>query len=141
MGWVMSEALRLYPSAPNAQRQAKHDIRVGDIVIAKGTNIWIDIVGMHHDSGLWGDTVDEFRPERFEADLYGGCTHKMGYVPFGFGGRMCIGRNLAVMEYKIVLSLMLARFSFSISPYYSHSPAIKFSLKPSKGMLLVVQPM
>ncbi|WOG91349.1 hypothetical protein DCAR_0310598 [Daucus carota subsp. sativus] len=140
MNWVMSEALRLYPSAPNAQRQAKSDIHVGEVVIAKGTNIWIDLVAMHHDSSLWGDTANEFRPERFETDLYGGCKHKMGYAPFGFGGRMCIGRNLAVMEYRILLCLILTRFSFSLSPCYSHSPAIMFSLRPSKGMLLMLQP-
>lgn len=99
MDWVMSEALRLYPSAPNAQRQAKEDIRVGEVVIPEGTNMWIDIVSMNHDRDLWGETVNDFRPERFEADgVHGGCNSKMGYVPFGFGGRMCIGRNLSAME-------------------------------------------
>ncbi|KAM7504760.1 hypothetical protein LguiB_003664 [Lonicera macranthoides] len=101
MGWVMSEVLRLYPSAPNVQRQAKEDIRVNDVVIPKGTNIWIDVVSMHHDGALWGHDVKEFKPERFEKEsLHGGCNHKMGYLPFGFGGRMCIGRNLSAMEYK-----------------------------------------
>ena len=138
----MSEALRLYPSAVNAQRQVREDIRVGEVVIPKGTNIWIDMLSMNHDRGLWGDTVNEFRPERFEADsVHGGCRSKMGYVPFGFGGRMCIGRNLAIMEYKIVLTLILSRFSFSLSPFYTHSPAIMLSLRPAKGMPLVVQPL
>lgn len=141
MDWVMSEALRLYPSAPNAQRQAKEDIRVGEVVIPKGTNMWIDIVSMNHDRDLWGETVNDFRPERFEADgVHGGCNSKMGYVPFGFGGRMCIGRNLSAMEYKIVLTLILTRFSFSPSPYYCHSPVIMLSLRPGKGLPLLVQP-
>lgn len=141
MGWVMSEALRLYPSAPNAQRQAKEDIRVGQVVIPKGTNMWIDIMSMNHDGGLWGESVHDFRPERFEADgVHGGCSSKMGYVPFGFGGRMCIGRNLSAMEFKIVLTLMLTRFTFSPSPYYCHSPIIMLSLRPSKGLPILVQP-
>ncbi|WOH06757.1 hypothetical protein DCAR_0626185 [Daucus carota subsp. sativus] len=141
MGWVMSEALRLYPSAVNAQRQVREDIRVGEVVIPKGTNIWIDMLSMNHDRGLWGDTVNEFRPERFEADsVHGGCLSKMGYVPFGIGGRMCIGRNLAIMEYKIVLTLILTRFSFSLSPYYQHSPVHMLSLRPCKGLPLVFQP-
>lgn len=140
MGWVMNEVLRLYPSSPNAQRQATSDIKVGEATIPKGTNIWIDIVSMHHDQALWGDDVHEFKPERFRDDpLHGGCELKMGYLPFGFGGRMCIGRNYAIMEYKIVLSLLLSRFSFSISPAYRHRPMYFFSFRPSNGIPLIVQ--
>ncbi|CAN0902774.1 Cytochrome P450 734A1 [Linum grandiflorum] len=142
MGWVMNEVLRLYSPAPNVQRQAKEDIKVNDRTIPKGTNMWIDVVAMHHDVDLWGDDVYEFKPDRFKADpLYGGCKHKMGFMPFGFGGRMCVGRNLTMMEYKIVLSLILTRFSFSLSPSYDHSPAIVLSLRPSHGVPLVLRPL
>nr|QWK52271.1 cytochrome P450 715A1-1 [Isatis tinctoria] len=118
MSWVMNEVLRLYPSAPNAQRQARRDIDVNGQVIPNGTNIWIDVVAMHHDVELWGDDVHEFKPERFDGDLHGGCKNKMGFMPFGFGGRMCIGRNLAFMEYKILFSLILSRFEISLRPGY-----------------------
>ncbi|KAK4749710.1 hypothetical protein SAY87_027159 [Trapa incisa] len=140
MGWVMNEVLRLYSPAPNVQRQAREDIRVHDgVVIPSGTNMWIDVVGMHHDPDLWGADVFEFRPERFRDDhLYGGCKHKMGFLPFGFGGRMCIGRNLMMMEYKIVLTMILSRFSFSISPNYQHSPSLMLSLRPAHGLPLMV---
>ncbi|KAF2320450.1 hypothetical protein GH714_027542 [Hevea brasiliensis] len=111
MKWVMDEVLRLYPPAPNAQRQIRDDITVNNLTIPTGTNVWIDLVGMHHDPNLWGEDVSQFKPERFDNDLYGGCNHKMGYLPFGFGGRMCIGRHLSTMEYKIVLSLMLSSVS------------------------------
>ncbi|OWM75611.1 hypothetical protein CDL15_Pgr021776 [Punica granatum] len=139
MGWVMNEILRLYSPAPNVQRQARGDIRVQDVVIPSGTNMWIDVVGMHHDPALWGEDVFEFRPERFRDDhLYGGCKHKMGFLPFGFGGRMCIGRNMMMMEYKIVLTMILSRFSFSVSPNYRHSPSILLSLRPAHGLPLMV---
>ncbi|GMY39834.1 cytokinin hydroxylase-like [Fagus crenata] len=141
MGWVLNEVLRLYPSAPNVQRQAREDIRVDDLTIPNGTNMWIDVVGMHHDPNLWGEDVNEFKPERFKGDMHGGCKHKMGYVPFGFGGRMCIGRNLTFMEYKVVLTLILSRFSFTLSPTYTHSPAILLSLRPKYGLPLRFQPL
>ncbi|XP_022968014.1 cytochrome P450 714C2-like [Cucurbita maxima] len=142
MGCVFSEVLRLYPSAPNIQRQAKGDIEVGSMTIPKGTNIWIDIVAMHRDPDLWGDDANEFKPERFVEDsIRGGCNHKMGYLPFGFGGRMCIGKSLSSMEYKIVLTLILSRFSLSLSPNYSHSPATLLSLRPAHGLPLIVTPL
>ncbi|KAH7538027.1 hypothetical protein FEM48_Zijuj03G0155800 [Ziziphus jujuba var. spinosa] len=137
MGWVLSEILRLYPSAPNVQRQARGDIQVNDLTIPDGTNMWIDVVAMHHDPNLWGEDVNEFKPQRFKDDINGGCKHKMGYLPFGFGARMCVGRNLTFMEYKIVLTLILSRFSFTLSPNYSHSPSIMLSLRPIHGLPLI----
>ncbi|XP_062075001.1 cytokinin hydroxylase-like [Humulus lupulus] len=139
MGWVMNEVLRLYPSAPNVQRQARGDIKVGDQTIPNGTNVWIDVVAMHHDPAIWGDDVNEFKPRRFKDDIFGGCTHKMGLLPFGFGGRMCVGRNLSFMEYKIFLTLILSRFSFYLSPTYTHSPAIMLSLRPTRGLPILFQ--
>ncbi|XP_010241935.1 PREDICTED: cytokinin hydroxylase-like [Nelumbo nucifera] len=142
MGWVMNEVLRLYSPAPNVQRQAREDICVGDLIVPNGTNMWIDVVGMHHDPDLWGDDVNQFRPERFKKDsTHGGCKHRMGFLPFGFGGRMCVGRNLTMMEYKIVLTLILSEFSFSLSPSYRHSPAILLSLRPTHGLPLLLQPL
>jgi len=141
MKCVMNEVLRLYPPAPNVQRQAREDIKVDDVTVPNGTNMWIDVVAMHHDPELWGKDANEFRPERFMDDVNGGCKHKMGFLPFGFGGRMCVGRNLTFMEYKIVLSLVLSRFSFKVSPDYKHSPSIMLSLRPSHGLPLIVEPL
>ncbi|KAK7283642.1 hypothetical protein RIF29_13295 [Crotalaria pallida] len=141
MKWVMNEVLRLYPPAPNVQRQAREDIQVDNLTVPNGTNMWIDVVGMHHDPSLWGNDVNEFRPERFMDDANGGCYHKMGYLPFGFGGRMCVGRNLTFMEYKIVLTLLLSKFSFKLSPSYQHSPSIILSFRPAHGLPLIVQPL
>lgn len=138
MGWVWHEVLRLYSPAPNVQRQAKEEVIVGEVVVPKGTNMWIDVVGMHHDPTLWGDDVNEFKPERFKDSINGGCKHRMGFMPFGLGGRICIGRNLTLMEYKIVLSLILCKFSISISPTYVHSPRIMLSLRPSQGVPLIL---
>lgn len=141
MKCVMNEVLRLYPPAPNVQRQAREDIKVDDLTVPNGTNLWIDLVAIHHDPEFWGEDANEFRPERFMDDVNGGCNHKMGYLPFGFGGRMCVGRNLTFMEYKIVLTQLLSKFSFKVSPGYHHSPATMLSLRPTHGLQLIVQPL
>lgn len=149
MGWVMSEVLRLYPPSPNVQRQALEDVQVAEgkgaaaaVVIPRGTNMWVDVVAMHHDVDLWGDDAHEFRPERFARDpVQGGCRHRMGFLPFGFGGRICVGRNLTAMEYRVVLAMLLRRFRVSVAPEYRHAPKIMLSLRPSNGIQLRLTPL
>ncbi|RCV09020.1 hypothetical protein SEVIR_1G379800v4 [Setaria viridis] len=149
MGWVMSEVLRLYPPSPNVQRQALEDVDVvvgaapdGNIPIPRGTNMWVDVVAMHRDPALWGDDAHQFRPERFAKDpLHGGCRHRMGFLPFGFGGRICVGRNLTAMEYRVVLAMVLRRFRLSVAPQYRHAPRIMLSLRPSAGIQLHLTPL
>ena len=150
MGWVLSEVLRLYPPSPNVQRQALHDVTVAanedddaasPVTIPKGTNMWIDVVAMHHDEVLWGPDANEFRPERFAASAQGGCRHRMGYLPFGFGGRICVGRNLTGMEYRVVLAMVLRRFELAVAPEYRHKPRIMLSLRPSDGVQLLLTPL
>ncbi|TVU27640.1 hypothetical protein EJB05_19135, partial [Eragrostis curvula] len=133
-----TEVLRLYPPSPNVQRQALQEVAG----IPAGTNMWVDVVAMHRDAALWGDDVNEFRPERFAKDpVQGGCRHRMGYLPFGFGGRICVGRNLTAMEYRVVLAMLLRRFHLSVAPEYRHAPKIMLSLRPSNGIQLQLTPL
>ncbi|OEL29604.1 Cytochrome P450 714C3 [Dichanthelium oligosanthes] len=142
MGWVMSEVLRLYPPSPNVQRQALEDVVVAaegnnNMVVPRGTNMWVDVVAMHRDASLWGEDAQEFRPERFARDpVQGGCRQRMGFLPFGFGGRICVGRNLTAMEYRVVLAMLLRRFKVSVAPEYRHEPRVMLSLRPSAGIHL-----
>ncbi|KAI4983247.1 hypothetical protein ZWY2020_023739 [Hordeum vulgare] len=143
MGWVLSEVLRLYPPSPNVQRQALQDVTVDDAgaTIPRGTNMWVDVVAMHHDEALWGADANEFRPERFAAGAQGGCRHRMGYLPFGFGGRICVGRNLTGMEYRVVVAMVLRRFELAVAPEYRHQPRVMLSLRPSDGVQLLLTPL
>ncbi|KAL6591540.1 hypothetical protein ACP70R_050043 [Stipagrostis hirtigluma subsp. patula] len=151
MGWVMNEVLRLYPPSPNVQRQAVEDVEAASpdggkttatVTIPRGTNMWVDVVAMHHDAALWGEDAHEFRPERFARDpVQGGCRHRMGFLPFGFGGRICVGRNLTAMEYRVVLAMLLRRFRLSVAPEYRHAPRIMLSLRPSNGIQLRLTPL
>jgi len=137
MGWVMSEVLRLYPPSPNVQRQALEDMKG----IPRGTNMWVDVVAMHRDPALWGEDAHLFRPERFARDpVQGGCRHRMGFLPFGFGGRICVGRNLTAMEYRVVLAMLLRRFRLEVAPQYRHAPRVMLSLRPAAGIQLRLTP-
>ncbi|KAH7525329.1 hypothetical protein FEM48_Zijuj06G0213200 [Ziziphus jujuba var. spinosa] len=59
------------------------------------------------------------------------------YVPFGVGNRICAGQHLAMMELKVILSLILSKFCFSLSsPAYQHCPTFSLVTEPRDGVTL-----
>ncbi|KAJ6841804.1 SPX domain-containing membrane protein-like [Iris pallida] len=136
---VIQETLRLYPPSPLVVRETFRDMRFGKFHFPKGVDLWIPTSTMHHDPALWGSDADEFRPERFAHGVSGACRHPNAYLPFGFGARTCLGQNFAMVELKVVLSLLLSRLTFSPSPKYRHSPAFRLIIAPEFGMQLTVK--
>ncbi|XP_028808562.1 cytochrome P450 714A1-like [Neltuma alba] len=135
---VIQESLRLYPPGLTAPREALEDIKIGEVVVPKGTNIWVFILALHRDPEIWGEDAAKFRPERFEGGVSEACKYPQAYLPFGHGSRICVGQNFALIEAKIILCLLLSNFSFSISPNYRHFPSFKMLLMPKYGAPLLV---
>lgn len=143
MAWqltmVVQEALRLYPPVAFVSREALQDLKFGDIHVPKGVNVWVSLLQLHVDPAIWGADAHKFNPERFAQGILGACKLPQVYMPFGVGPRICAGQNFAMTEMKIVLALILSNFSFSLSPKYRHSPAIKSNIVPEHGLNLIVK--
>ncbi|KAM5560757.1 hypothetical protein ABKV19_021750 [Rosa sericea] len=137
---VIQESLRLYPPATITAKHALADMKLGELEVPGGTNIWIFAHRLHRDPENWGPDANEFKPERFANGVTKSCKYTQAYVPFGFGARICIGQKFAMTQIKIVLSLILSKFSFSISPNYHHSPVSPMLLLPEHGIRLLVSP-
>ncbi|KAI9108116.1 hypothetical protein K1719_020989 [Acacia pycnantha] len=138
LSMVVQESLRLYGPAITSSRKALEEVKVGDMVVPKGTNILVFITAIHRDREIWGEDADEFKPERFEGGVSEACKYPQAYLPFGLGTRICAGQNFALIEANMALVLLLANFSFSISPNYRHSPCYKLVLFPQYGAPLLV---
>ncbi|KAL6642169.1 hypothetical protein ACP70R_020350 [Stipagrostis hirtigluma subsp. patula] len=136
---VIQETLRLYPPAAFVTREALNDIKLGGINIPKGTNIRIPIPLVHRDPAVWGPNSDRFDPGRFANGIAGACKPSHMYMPFGVGARTCAGQNLAMVELKVVLSLLLSKFEFSLSPNYVHRPAFRLTIEPGNGVPLILK--
>ncbi|KAL3715320.1 hypothetical protein ACJRO7_007104 [Eucalyptus globulus] len=136
---VIQETLRLYCPGIILVKEATTDIKLGEIVVPKGVILWTSIPALHRDPENWGPDAQEFKPERFKDGVSEACKHPQGYIPFGYGSRLCLGQTFAMLEMKIVLALILSRFSFSLSPEYRHSPVFRMVLMPEHGMRLVVR--
>ncbi|KAA8543619.1 hypothetical protein F0562_021635 [Nyssa sinensis] len=136
---VINESLRLYPPVAVVSREALKDMKFGDINVPKGVNLWTLVVTLHTDPEIWGADSYKFNPGRFANGITGACKLPHLYMPFGVGPRVCLGQNLAMVELKILISLILSNFSFSLSPNYVHTPALQLVIEPKYGVDLLVK--
>nr|XP_043611060.1 cytochrome P450 714C2-like isoform X1 [Erigeron canadensis] len=139
MTMVIQEALRLYPPVAFNVRETQEDMRLKNILIPKGITVQIVIPMMHHQPELWGPDVYEFKPERFAEGTKNACKISQVYMPFGIGPRICAGQQFAMAELKVILALILSRFSFTLSPTYRHSPTFGLTIEPKYGIHLHVK--
>lgn len=136
---VIQEALRLFPPAGFVVRETLEEVRIGNITIPKGVCTWTLISTLHRDPTIWGPDANKFRPERFADGISKACKFSQAYIPFGLGTRLCVGRNFAMMELKIVISFIVSKFKFSLSPNYVHSPVFRMLVEPNNGVQLIIQ--
>ena len=76
-----------------------------------GTALSVPAYTIHHSKELWGDDADEFVPDRWDDSRI---TEKQrdSFIPFSYGPRSCVGRNVAEMELRLITSVLFRNFSF-----------------------------
>ncbi|KAK1416131.1 hypothetical protein QVD17_31919 [Tagetes erecta] len=138
---ILNEVLRLYPPVSVLTRATHKETKLGNMMIPSGMLLSLSMIHVHHDPKVWGDDVHEFKPERFSEGIMN-ATKGNGsspFFPFSNGPRVCIGQNLAMMEAKTAMAMILKRFSFELSPSYKHSPFIVITIPPQFGAHLILR--
>lgn len=103
---AIQEAMRLHPPSYALGRRAASDTELGGHPVPAGTLVLLVPWATHRDPRFWPD------PERFDPLRFVGEHDRppFAYVPFGGGGRTCIGRHLAMMESTILLRALLRKY-------------------------------
>uniref|UniRef100_A0A0E0LD83 Cytochrome P450 n=1 Tax=Oryza punctata TaxID=4537 RepID=A0A0E0LD83_ORYPU len=150
LGMILNETLRLYPPAVATIRRAKFDVTLGGGDAANGaagglhiphdTELLVPIMAIHHDTRFWGPDAAQFNPARFAGGAARAAKHPLAFIPFGLGSRMCIGQNLAILEAKLTMAVLLQRFDLALSPSYVHAPTVLMLLHPQYGAPLIFRP-
>lgn len=138
---VIRESLRLFPPVPSDSKQAAQDDVLPDgTVVPKGCVVAFEVYSMGRDEKLWSN------PERVEPErwfLRDGRRRPTQYEfpVFQAGPRICLGKDLALYEAKMVTTELLRRYRFELAealPNPVYAPSITLSVKG--GLKLKVYP-
>eukprot|EP00546_Thalassionema_frauenfeldii_P012641 CAMPEP_0178909872 /NCGR_PEP_ID=MMETSP0786-20121207/8779_1 /TAXON_ID=186022 /ORGANISM="Thalassionema frauenfeldii, Strain CCMP 1798" /LENGTH=433 /DNA_ID=CAMNT_0020582053 /DNA_START=339 /DNA_END=1640 /DNA_ORIENTATION=+ len=104
----LKESLRKYSVVPVVIRKVVSHLDLGDYLIPKGSTLTINIHAVHQNPEYWPDPM-KFSPARF----LGESPKPYTFVPFLEGPRNCLGQYLALLESKMVVSLLCQRYEFT----------------------------
>ncbi|KAI9264403.1 cytochrome P450 [Phascolomyces articulosus] len=120
---VMKEVLRMDgPAATVVVREATQDTDLCGVFIPKGARLQLDIYQLHHNPTVWNNP-EKFDPERFAPG--GEAEHNgLAWMPFSQGSRQCIGMNFSLAEQRVMLSMLLRKYEFSLPENSVHKKRV-----------------
>jgi cytochrome P450 family 135 len=133
---VVLETLRMRPVVPMSARLVNRPFDLGGRPVPPGTTLAVSALLIHHRADIYPEP-EVFRPERFlgrQPDTY-------TWIPFGGGVRRCIGASFALMEMRIVLSVLLARTNLRApDPEPEGARTRANTMVPASGARIVLEP-
>ncbi|XP_053691052.1 cytochrome P450 4c21-like [Sabethes cyaneus] len=128
---VLKESFRLYTPIPTIGRTLLKDMEIDGVMVPRGTYAVVSIFNLHRNPEVYPDP-ERFNPERFSEEN-GTPIGPYDYMPFSTGFRNCPGQRFALLELKVVLVKLLARYKFLPGKSF-HSIVVKgdLALRPAE---------
>lgn len=127
---VIKESLRLYPPGPFIARKGRAPLVINEqITIPANVDVLFLIQHIHTQEKYFKNPL-QFFPERFElCKEEPGWVTNAAYMPFVSGLRVCLGRDYALAQQKILFVNLLSRYTFkAMDQYGSTQPNFNFLL-------------
>jgi cytochrome P450 len=125
---VFDESLRLYPPAWVITRRTLSDITVDGVLIPANSLVIVSPWLVHRNPKVWTNP-NLFIPDRFKDGV-----PQLGYIPFGAGARLCIGKEMARLEGSQILANIATTWNLE-AVHNSPVPIdASVTLRPVSGM-------
>jgi benzoate 4-monooxygenase len=111
LGAVINETLRIHCTSgiglPRQIPEGSPGVTLRGRHFPAGTVLSVPTYSVHHSKEIWGEDADDFVPERWERLT---SRQKNAFIPFSYGPRACVGRNVAEMEMKLIVATWARRY-------------------------------
>lgn len=129
---VIDESMRLYPPAWMFEREAIGPDELDGIPVTPGTVVATPPYLIHRNPEHWPNP-EGFQPERFLPGQANG-RHRLAYLPFGAGRRICVGNGFAKLEATLLLASIAQRYRLDLAPGYRPQLNPTVTLRPDGPM-------
>lgn len=125
---VFNETLRLYPPAWVITRRTTEDVEIDGVSIPNNSLVIMSPWVSQRSEKVYEKPL-EFNPERMKDG-----PPLIGFLPFGAGPRICIGRDVALLEGKLIVADIFK--NWQITPLHNEEVAVDASvtLRPLHGL-------
>ncbi|KAK6134352.1 hypothetical protein DH2020_031916 [Rehmannia glutinosa] len=113
---ILYEVLRLYPPIVALDRSVNEETKLGKLTLPAGVQLTMPTIFVHQNPETWGTT----RWNSNRTDVAKGCLKHTR------------------AKAKVALAMILQRFSFELSPSYTHAPHTIITLQPQHGAHLLL---
>ncbi|KAL2344260.1 hypothetical protein Fmac_005545 [Flemingia macrophylla] len=139
---ALTETLRLYPAVPVDGRTTEvPDILPDGYKLKKGDGLYYLAYGMGRMSLIWGEDAEEFRPERWLKNGIFQPESPFKFVAFHAGPRICLGKDFAYRQMKILATALVRFFRFKLeNEAHNVTYRVMFTLHMDKGLPLCAIP-
>jgi cytochrome P450 len=110
---VINETLRLYPPGWMTTRRVARETLLDRCPLPRNAIVIMSQYASHRRLPRWTD------PERFDPGRFvppGSARPSGTYYPFGIGGRRCIGREISLLELRVIVPALVKAFRWSVAP-------------------------
>jgi cytochrome P450 len=135
---IVTEAMRLYPSAWTLARRALVPVAVRGYRIAPGSTVLLSPWVMHRHP-RWFDEPLRFDPGRWTARRREALP-RFVYFPFGAGPRACIGERFAWAEAELALATVAGRWRLEPADDREVAPVARVTLRPGRPVRAIARP-
>ncbi|MBF2067870.1 MAG: cytochrome P450 [Calothrix sp. C42_A2020_038] len=129
---IIKESMRVISPVPWNGRVISQETTLGSYELPVGTEVFVSIYQTNRVPEIYSEP-ERFIPQRWQQiqpSIY-------EYNPFSAGSRVCIGAGFAMMEIKIILSMLLMRYRLQFIPQ-SVDPKGLIVLSPQNGISMRV---
>ncbi|XP_019183533.1 PREDICTED: alkane hydroxylase MAH1-like isoform X2 [Ipomoea nil] len=133
---ALCESLRLFPPVAIEHKvSAGMDVLPSGHLVKPNTRMILSFYSSGRMDSIWGEDCMEFKPERWISSK-GRIKHEPSYKfpAFNAGPRTCLGKEMGLVQMKMIAAIILHHYEFQVVDSHSVSPSDSIIIQAKHGL-------